>query len=739
MQAQGATVRGFVTSQDDGQGLEGVNVVLRDGNGRLKGAATSVDGVYVIPNVTPGSYAVRATFIGFQTFADSLVLAPGEVHTLNIELVPGSEELDEVVVETERTDGAANITAGQQTIRPRDIELLPAPDVSGDLANLLATLPGIVSTGDRGGQLFIRGGEPAQNLVQLDGILLYQPFHLLGFYSAFPSDIINRADVYAGGFGAQFGERISSVIDIQTRNGNNRRLAGSASVSPFIATARVEGPLVRDRVSLLLSGRQSLVDKGAAQVIDQPLPFVFGDAFAKIHTVLRENQQASVTALHTYDRGTLAEDLGGLPPEEIRWMNQAVGTRYLVVPNIYPVLFDAHASFSRLAADLGPRDAPTRTSTIDNLHLDLRTQVFGDQVDWNVGTSLRRITLDNELGGLYQNIENRRNRFVHWGIYAEPEFRRGDFRIRPSVRAQFFDSRFYPFVEPRLRVVWERGPQQVSGAAGLYQQGVIGLSDRRDAATIFTAWTSVARPSEIVEDVSEGRIQRALHVILGYRATPSPWLEVSVEGYYRRLLNMYIAEWTAFPRFTTQLQPASGRSFGFDVRAEVRRGVFYGYVTYGLASTRYEAEQATLELWYGTETLGFRPPHDRRHQVNALGSLSTHGFDVSVRWEFGSGLPFSRALGFDGFAVVDEVADAGQFEASRRVIYEEPFNGLLPAYHRLDVSVERTFSMGRADVTVQGSVINAYDRRNLFYLDVFTQRRVDQLPLVPSLGVKIAF
>ncbi|HMB94012.1 MAG TPA: carboxypeptidase-like regulatory domain-containing protein, partial [Rhodothermales bacterium] len=137
VQAQVATVRGFVTSQDDGQGLEGVNVVLRDGNGRLKGAATSVDGVYVIPNVAPGSYAVRATFIGFQTFADSLTLAPGEVRTLNIELVPGSEELDEVVVETERTDGAANVTAGQQTIRPRDIERLPTPDVSGDLASLL--------------------------------------------------------------------------------------------------------------------------------------------------------------------------------------------------------------------------------------------------------------------------------------------------------------------------------------------------------------------------------------------------------------------------------------------------------------------------------------------------------------------------------------------------------------------------------------------------------------------------
>lgn len=93
VQAQVATVRGFVTSRDDGQGLEGVNVVLRDANGRLKGAATSVDGLYIIPSIPPGRYAIRATSIGFQAASDSLTLAPGEVRMLNFELVPRAEEL----------------------------------------------------------------------------------------------------------------------------------------------------------------------------------------------------------------------------------------------------------------------------------------------------------------------------------------------------------------------------------------------------------------------------------------------------------------------------------------------------------------------------------------------------------------------------------------------------------------------------------------------------------------------
>ena len=171
----------------------------------------------------------------------------------------------------------------------------------------------------------------------------------------------------------------------------------------------------------------------------------------------------------------------------------------------------------------------------------------------------------------------------------------------------------------------------------------------------------------------------------------------------------------------------------------MRRPNLYGYVNYGFSSTEYEAEQATLLLWYGQETLSFRPPHDRRHQVNALLSGTLFDFDLSARWEFGSGLPFSRAIGFDGFALIDDITGAVRVPGARRVIYERPFNARLPTYHRLDVSVERTFPMGNVDLTVQGSVINLYDRRNLFYLDVFTLRRVDQLPLMPSFGIKVEF
>ncbi|HET6569269.1 MAG TPA: hypothetical protein VFG50_14975, partial [Rhodothermales bacterium] len=325
-------------------------------------------------------------------------------------------------------------------------------------------------------------------------------------------------------------------------------------------------------------------------------------------------------------------------------------------------------------------------------------------------------------------------------LYLEPEIAFGSLRVRPGVRMQYYDAKDAPVLEPRLRLVWEHGIHQLSAAAGLYHQDFVGLTDRRDAASVFTAWTTFPKPTNLkADDALAGRLPGAVHLIGGYRINPSPSIELSIEGFYKKLSSLLIAEWTSYPRFTTRLQPARGRSFGFDTRVEVRRAPFYGLVSYGLSSTRYEAEQAALQLWYGVERLRFRPSHDRRHQVNALLGTSFHEFDLNLHWAFGSGFPFSRVLGFDGFILMDGFKDVKKDEGTHRVIYERPFNAVLPTYHRLDVSVERTFPIGGADLTVQATAINLYDRRNIFYLDTFTLERSDQLPFVPSLGIKVSF
>lgn len=729
--AQRATLRGFVLDADSREALPAVNVVALDASGALEGSATDNDGFYTIAGLAAGTYTVRATYLGYETAELEVTLEAGELRQLNLELEPADRHLGEVTVESERSSGAANVRAGVQSIRPADIQLVPTPDVSGDLVSYLTTLPGVVSTGDRGGQLFIRGGEPSQNEVLLDGIPLFQPFHLLGFYSAFPSDVLSRADVYAGGYNARFGGRLSSVIDVATRSGNKRRFLGAASLAPFVSGLQLEGPLVRDRASVLASARVSVIDQAASHLIEEPLPFNFGDVFGKVHLTPTPSSQLSVTGIHTWDRGRLGLGAeGGAEPSELRYGNLGLGGRYLFVPSAIPVLAEVLVTFAQLDTELGPRNLPERSSSVTRFGGQAHITYALRRMDLRLGAFVHTTQLSSELGGVFQNVQGQTDYSTEAGLYVEPDLRLPlGLRVAPGLHLASSPNQNNTFLEPRLRVVWDLGAHEVSAAAGLYHQEVIGLTDRRDATSVFTAWTTAPF----------GEPSRAVHALAGYRVTPAPWLDLALEGFYKKMSNLSVPEWTAYPRLTTRLQPASGEARGLDARAEIRRGPVYVALNYGYSAVEYEAEGRNLELWYGTETLTYRPPHDRRHQANALVSVDLYGFDLSARWQFGSGLPFSRALGFDTFVLMDGSTDPTTDPGAPRVIYERPYNAELPTYHRLDLSVERDFYVGAATVTAQAGLINAYDRRNLFYYDVFTLRRADQLPLIPSFGLKVAF
>ena len=727
VRAQSAAVRGLVTAASDGESLQGVHVSLDNLQGELSGAISNRDGFFVITRLAPGRYRLRASFVGFEAYEDTLEIAAGERHSLDIALQADEAQMGELLVEAERESGAARIVAGMQTVTPEQITAIPGPDISGDLVSYLSSMPGVVLMGDRGGQVFIRGGEPSHNMTLLDGMIVYQPFHILGFYSAFPSEIVSRADVHAGGFGSKFSGRISSVIDVQTRDGNKRAYSASASLSPFTGSARLEGPLIKNRISFLGAARVSLLDQLASHYVAAPLPYNFSDAFGKVHARISTSHQFSISGLNTHDRGSMPRqnDLLG-SNDEIRWSNEAYGLRYLVAPRSLPILGEVLVSYSSLQSDLGPSDEPIRSSSIETVNTAFNMTNFLGETIWDWGGFLRESTINAELGGLFQNVIFVPDRSINVGGYLEPDIYVGyGLRIRPGISAQVYGTSGV-FFEPRLRILWDRGRHHWSAAAGLYRQDIAGLSDRRDATNIFTAWV----------ETPFGEASRAAHALLGYRTMPFTWLELSVEGFYKQLDDLFIGRWTPFPSFTTDLQQAHGRASGFDLRLEVQRARFYGFVNYGFSSTRYEIEPESEQ----TPNPGpFRPPHDRRHQINMLATGTLYGFDLNIRWQFGSGLPYSQIHGFDGFILMDGAVEVDKVTGFPRVIYDSiPYRGVLPTYHRLDVTVDRTFSPRRGvDVTIQAGVLNAYDRRNLFALDLFTAQRTDQLPIVPIAGIKL--
>jgi hypothetical protein len=172
------------------------------------------------------------------------------------------------------------------------------------------------------------------------------------------------------------------------------------------------------------------------------------------------------------------------------------------------------------------------------------------------------------------------------------------------------------------------------------------------------------------------------------------------------------------------------------MRGEYDRGSFYGFLGYGWSWTQYELAQDPFQAWFGEPVQRYHPPHDRRHQANALASYEIGGFHLSGRWQVGSGLPFTRPIGFD--EAIDYrfgVPDVRRTFGETRMVVEKPYLGRLPVVHRLDLAVQRTFGLSFLEFELQAGAINVYDRTNMFYYDIHTMSRVNQLPLVPYLSL----
>jgi len=728
--ARQVTVRGFVVDGSDGQPMQGTNVVLEGAAQRLLGAVADKDGFYQINSIPAGTYVLRATFIGYTSYVDTLNLGSEALVTIGVELMPSAELLEEVVVGAEA--GATRIRAGLQTVRPSDIARIPTPDVNGDLATYLQSLPGVVAVGDRGGQLFIRGGTPAQNLVLLDGIPIYQPFHIIGFFSAFPQDLVSHVDMYAGGFGARYSGRLSSVIDVTMREGNKQFFEGAATLSPFLAGLRVEGPLRKGEASVLISARRSVVERIAGPLLGESLPFRFGDLFVKLQQTDRYNNRCSASALHTYDRGRIDPD-DARRDDVFRWTNIVFGGRCLAFPSTSPVLLDINTGVSYVRNEVGSAARPERSSQALQSSTELNlTRYYGDtRLNW--GLFVRMSWLGSRLGEQFDNVTRLDDLLFAIGGYLEAVLPVGDrLEVTPGVALTAYASDYPAGLEPRLRLVWrpggKKGPQEFSAALGLYRQTLAGISDERDAGSAFIAWL----PAPV-----DQKPAKALHALVGWQRQLGPYTRVSLEGYYKRLQRLPVPIWSTIARFTTTLVPAEGDITGGDLRLEFRRGIVYSYLGYGLSRTVYHAAQDNFGVWFGTPIRDYNPPHDRRHQVQVVFGLDFGKLRANIRWQYGSGLPYTQPLGFDELIALRSLTDVRTDYGTTRVLYKQPYGGRLPAYHRLDVSVERTFRLKPGTMTLQAGAINVYDRDNIFYFDLFSVSRVNQLPLIPTLSVKL--
>ncbi|MEX0770838.1 MAG: carboxypeptidase regulatory-like domain-containing protein [Balneolaceae bacterium] len=734
-----ATLRVIVISEDEGTPVTGANILLTIPEGdTLRAGVSDIDGFYEFSGIPPGNYQIHISYIGFETQRETITLEESETRIHRSELVTSVSELDELVIGVIR--GAVRREAGMQTITSVDLDRIPTPGPGGDLTVYLQTLPGVVTSGDRGGEMYIRGGTPAQNLMLVDKMPVIKPFHISNLFSAFPQEIISSVDMYAGGFGAEYASATSSVLDVSLRQGNMRNFQSQAAVSPYMSSFQAEGPLTTDKASLLVMGRYSTIEQAAPPLTGKEVPLLFHDMTARL-SINWEGITCSVTGLNTFDRGKIN------PQREVRlsWSNTTIGTRCLGYAEELRHAVDFTIGYSGYQSSETGIDNTGRSAGVQMgfLRMDNGGDLFGTPVNYGFQWILTRYNA--QLDDPFSEIRNSGVRFADLGSsleiftsvfsgYLSTNWQpREDLTITPGLTTQIRQSYLAPTVEPRLRVTWSPGGsdrQEVSLAAGRYFQMMDGITDERDAGTVFYVYKPVDEGDPLPE---------SLHAILGYRSDLSRNLTANLEGYAKKHKNIPVAEWTREPGNTIRTAQADGFTYGLDLQFEADLNSFYFSLGYGWSQVTYEALSEDLVAWVDEPVFRYHPSHDRRHQLNLLSSYHIAGFTFNASWRFNSGAPFTQIFAYDMILNVPKqhpLADRGRIVT----LYSEPFDGRMPSFHRLDVSVDRSFQiLPGLELEAELGAINAYNIRNVFYFDVNTLQQVDQMPLLPYMSIGARF
>ncbi|NLH32468.1 MAG: TonB-dependent receptor plug domain-containing protein, partial [Lentimicrobium sp.] len=375
--SQSATIRGFIYEKESGEPVIFTNAYLL---GTSYGSTTDINGYFAITQIPPGSYTLIVTYLGYDTLTEDVSLKANDLIQKNLYLEKSTVLLDAVNVSAERQAVRTETRTSVVKVTPLDIKQIPSVGGKADLAQYLQVLPGVIFTGDQGGQLYIRGGSPIQNKVFLDGMVIYNPFHSIGLFSVFDTETIRLADIYTGGFNAEHGGRISSVMDITTRDGNKKRHTGKLGLSTFGANALIEGPIKkqledgRGSSSFLISAKNSYLEQSSKLFYDyvneDGLPFNFLDLYGKVTISAANGSKVNLFGFNFTDK------VNYKAISEYSWDALGGGVNFVVIPGRTPVLMEGIFAYSSYDMQLDEEEKNPRNSSINGFNAGLDFTYF---------------------------------------------------------------------------------------------------------------------------------------------------------------------------------------------------------------------------------------------------------------------------------------------------------------------------------------------------------------------------
>jgi len=727
------TISGYIKDAANGEGLIGATVQVK---GQALGAAANEYGFYSL-TLPKGTYELVWTYVGFEPQAKTVALTVNQ--KLDVQLKSADILMQEVIVKTTKPEqNVTSLEMGVSKLEMKTVKAMPALLGEVDVVRSIQLLPGVSTVGEGATGFNVRGGNIDQNLILLDEAPVYNSSHLLGFFSVFNPDAVKDIKLIKGGIPAQYGGRLSSLLDVRMKEGNAKKLAVSGGIGTVSSRLTVEGPFRKDKSSFIVTGRRSYADLFLKAASDPDLKnnvAYFYDLTVKVNNTLGPRDKVFVSGYFGADVFSLKmPDSGNF---RMSWRNQTATVRW---NHLRDRLF---ANFTGVYSDynyqLGVPNGAQAFDWVSNIYnysgkadfsyyLNTRNTIsFGAQAirhRFSPGD-----VRQNSEGSIVNPLVMPEKNAMEYAAYLDNEQTIGrklslQYGLRVSAYQYLGAGTTYDYVGERNRKLTPTNPRTYAANETIAQYG--NLEPRFSLRYTVDANSSVKatynRTAQYVHLISSStaaspldlwyptthnvKPERADQVALGYfRNFRQNAIEASVEGFYKTLENQIDyrdgAQTLLNEHLEGDLLYGQGRAYGAEFYVKKNTGKLNGWVSYTLSRSERKVDGLSNNEWYAAK-------YDRRHMLSVVGIYNLNKrLSLSANFAYNTGIattaPNAR-FEWDGMTLPHNTTN-------------ERNTFRVPAYHRLDLSAtlqgKRNPSRRWQNEWVF-SVYNAYGRRNAF-------------------------
>jgi hypothetical protein len=754
------TISGYVRDIKTGENLPGASINIVS---LKRGVTTNGYGFYSI-SVPVGEYIFKVSYLGFETKYDTLNIK--ESKKLNIELSPKMKTTKEVIIKTKRKDENVKSTEmGMHKLSIEGLKKLPVILGEVDILKALQLLPGVNSAGEGQSGFYVRGGGPDQNLILLDDATVYNTGHLFGFFSVFNSDAIKNVTLIKGGMPANYGGRLSSVVDITMKDGNNKAYQVDGGIGLIASRVAIQGPIQKNKSSFMVSGRRTYVDafKGLAPKDNaiRSSGYYFYDLNAKANYKFSDKDRLFLSGYFGKDvfKFTNKERTFNV---EVPWGNKTATLRWnhvftnklfmntMLLYNDYNFKFTGKQQDFKITLYSGIKDWNLKT---DVDYFSKFGHNFKGGISYTYHTFIPS-TISGTTGTTEINPDNVARKHAHeTAAYVQDEFDLGKhIKVNAGLRASSFiqlgeykQFTFNSLGQKADSIVYKKG-EIVKSYGGLEPR----LNVRYELPDASSIKASVSKTYQYLHLVSNNgstlptdiwspssalvRPQEAWQYSAGYfKNIQDNTFETSVEVYYKKMKNLVEYREGYTPNNIRDVDYdfvfGTGQSYGAEFFVNKIKGKWTGWIGYTLSWTKRHFD----DLNEGEE---YWAKYDQRHNLSLVNS-----YELNKKWSFssvfvfgsGSRITLPTNLYFQDQSIIQN--------------YGKLNNYSIPPYHRLDLSAVYTPQPKKARAwkgTWVFSIYNIYSRQNPYFLYLDTDgklsgngvqlkvKQVSIFPIIPS-------